>query len=90
MERRFKLDWIETGRKRRLHFLLFGERFHLDVLECVEMVDLITGDAMDAALWHLGDGQARVPLGCSPRYFEVRADTGERVVYDGVFMAGRL
>jgi len=79
---------VATGRKRRLHFIVLGERFTIDVHERVEMIDLTTRKRIDPQRWHMGNGNVRTPLGCTPRYFELRDDTRERVrSYSGVTKA---
>lgn len=70
---------VATGRKRRLYFLVCGERFTINTNERVEMVDLATGERLDPARWHGGNGTVRTPLGCTPNYFELRVGTGERI-----------
>lgn len=79
---------VPTGRKRRLHFVVLGERFTIDVHERVEMLDLVTRKRFDPKRWHMGAGAVRTPLGCTPQYFEVRDDTRERIrSYQGVVKA---
>jgi hypothetical protein len=68
-----------------LVFKLLGHKYVIDVHERVEMVDIATGRRLLPEKWHLGNGTVKTPIGFTPRYFEVRDDTNERLTnYSGL------
>jgi hypothetical protein len=62
-----------------LVFKLLGHRYSIDVHERVEMANIATGERLHPSKWSLGNGCVKTPMGFTPRYFEVRNDTNERM-----------
>lgn len=80
-----KRTWKMTGRSRTVTVEMLGVSTKFTLVECVEIVDLATRARLPIEKHHTGNGNVRVPLGCTARYFERRADTGERFTnYKGI------
>lgn len=82
---------MRTGRKRRLVFKVCGESFEVEVHERVEVFNLVTKERVPCDQWWLAGRGVSVPLGTTPRYFEMNSATLERVRgYEGLVSAKPL
>jgi hypothetical protein len=82
---------MRTGRKRRLVFKVCGQFFEVDVHERVEVFDIVTKKRVPCDQWWQRGRGVSVPLGTTPRYFEMRSDTLERIRgYEGLVSAKPL